>query len=89
MATFAASRHEQTAKDRLFPFERSAITRVFLGPRISPDDEATIRQLAALHHPVIPILKRTIDDAEAKEENVGVEQLHSFEQFLYWMKRTK
>jgi len=78
---------EQTTEARMIPFERSAITRVFLGPRITEEDEASIRELAARHTPAIPVFKRKVDDEEAKEEPVGFEQIHSFEQLKYWADR--
>ena len=78
---------EQTTADRIVPFERSAITRVFLGPRIRKEDEEAIRKVASLHKPEIPIFKREIDVKEAKEEAVGFEQIHSFEQLMYWADR--
>jgi hypothetical protein len=78
---------EQTTEARVIPFERSAITRVFLGPRITAEDEACIRDVAASHTPEIPVFKRRVDDKEAKEEPVGLEQIHSFEQLKYWADR--
>lgn len=78
---------EQSTQARIIPFERSAITRVFLGPRITRENEDLIRAQAARHSPEIPVFKREINDAEAKEEYVGVEQIHSFEQLKYWIDR--
>lgn len=78
---------EQSTEARIVPFERSAITRVFLGPRITAEDEDCIRDLAARRTPEIPIFKRKVDDEEAREEPVGVEQIHSFEQLKYWADR--
>lgn len=78
---------EQSTEARIVPFERSAITRVFLGPRIARESEDCIRELAAGHYPEIPVFKRNIDDEEAKEEHVGVERIHSFDQLKYWADR--
>lgn len=78
---------EQDAKARTVPFERSAITRLFLGPRITIEDESCIRNIAARHSPEIPVFKRMVEDDEAKEEPSGVEQIHSFEQLKYWADR--
>ena len=75
---------EQSTADRVVPFERSAITRIFIGPRIKKEDEDAIYKAAALHNPEIPVFKRKIDEAEAKEEFLGFEQIHSFEQLKYW-----
>lgn len=78
---------EQATEARIVPFERSAITRVFLGPRISEEDEYCIRDLAARCTPEIPVFKRKVDAEEAKEEPVGFERIHSFEQLKYWADR--
>jgi hypothetical protein len=77
----------QTPEERIVPFERTAISRVFLGPRISPENESDIRCAASRHSPEIPVFKRKIDDVEAREEHVGFEQIHSLEQLLYWAER--
>ncbi|HEV2693399.1 MAG TPA: DUF2971 domain-containing protein [Verrucomicrobiae bacterium] len=77
----------QSKSERIAPFERTAITRIFLGPRITPQDEILIRTNASKHHPPIPVFKRLIDEAEAKEEMVGTEQILSLEQFKYWTER--
>lgn len=78
---------EQPTEARIIPFERSAITRVFLGPRITATDEECIRRVAAGHTPEIPVFKRVVDEVEAKEEHVGIERIHSFEQLMYWANR--
>jgi hypothetical protein len=74
----------QRAEDRVAPFERSAVTRVFIGPRISPEHERTLRAAAARHEPPVPVFKRQVDELFAKEEYVGMEQIHSLDQLLYW-----
>jgi hypothetical protein len=79
--------HEQSTESRLVSFERSAITRIFLGPRISEEDEDRIRRAADLQSPTVPVFKRIIDDQEAKEDFEGIETIDSFEQLLYWAKR--
>jgi len=78
---------EQTTAERIVRFERSAITRIFLGPRISRSNEDEIRSAATQHEPNIPVLKRRVDDQEAKEEYVGVEEIRSFDQLIYWANR--
>lgn len=78
---------EQSTAERIVPFEREAITRIFLGPRITKEDEEAIYHAAALHKPPIPVFKRKIDASEAKEEPVGVEEMHSFDQLMYWADR--
>jgi hypothetical protein len=80
---------EQTVEERLVPFERSALTRIFLGPRISPDQESLIRNAATKQKPAVPVFKRRIDDALATEEYSGVELIHSFDQLMYWAKASK
>jgi hypothetical protein len=75
---------EQTQKQRIVPFERTAITRVFLGPRIGADAEQAVRQAAGTLNPPVPVFKRTVDDREAQEQNVGVELVTSLDQLLYW-----
>ncbi len=80
---------EQSTKERIIPFDRSAISRIFLGPRISEEHEKEIRKVASKHNPPIPIFKRVIDPTEAKEEHVGMEQIHSFDQLLYWAKHVR
>ncbi|MCC8957079.1 DUF2971 domain-containing protein [Bradyrhizobium sp. Pear77] len=78
---------EQSTEARIVAFERKAIARVILGPRISPENERTIREAAARHAPEIPVLKRRIHPELAYEELVGFEQIHDFEQFRYWFDR--
>jgi hypothetical protein len=77
----------QSQADRTYRFESRAISRVFLGPRISEADETAIREAAGGQTPSIPVFKRSIDSLEAKEEVVGVEQIESREQWDYWVKR--
>ncbi len=77
----------QSSEERSVPFERTAITRVFLGPRISPENEREIRSVASQHLPEIPVFKRKVHDEEAREEHVGFEQIHSLEQLIYWAER--
>lgn len=78
---------EQSKESRIVRFERAGIMRVFLGPRITRANEDLIREHSARHTPEVPVFKRRIDDAEAKEEHVGFEQIHSFEQLKYWADR--
>jgi hypothetical protein len=80
---------EQSKEQRIVPFERAAISRIFLGPRIKEEDEDEIWRVACLHQPSIPIFKRKIDEVEAKEEPVGFEMLHSSSQLEYWFARQK
>jgi hypothetical protein len=77
---------EQSQRDRTVPFERAAITRVFLGPRISPEGESRIRAAATSHAEEVPVFKRRIDEELAYEEYVGFEIIHSIEQLKYWMR---
>jgi hypothetical protein len=74
----------QREAERITPFERPALTRVFIGPRISPEREETLRAAAARHRNPVPVFKRQIDEQFAKEEFVGMEEIHSLDQFLYW-----
>jgi hypothetical protein len=78
---------EQSVDNRIVGFERDALVRVVLGPRIAKDDEVKIRDAAASHSPPIPVLKRHIDPELAYEELVGFEVIRTFEQFMYWMQR--
>jgi len=75
---------EQTKEERIVAFERSFVSRVFLGPRISEGDEREIREICNTYSPVIPVFKRKIDELEAREEYEGFEIIHSFEQMKYW-----
>ena len=75
---------EQEDGDRIVPFERTAITRVFLGPRIDPAEEKLIRDAAEEQTPEIPVFKRRIDPELAYEDRVGFEIIRTFEQFEYW-----
>jgi len=75
----------QSHADRIVTFERTAITRVFLGPRIAPDEEEAIRSAAARHEPPIPVFKRRIHPELAYEDVVGFEIIQSPEQLAYWM----
>jgi hypothetical protein len=77
---------EQVVHDRIVRFERSAFTRIFVGPRIAREKETLIRESAAAHTPNIPVFKREIDDVFAKEEYTGVETISSVDQLLYWAK---
>jgi Protein of unknown function (DUF2971) len=78
---------EQPTEARIVKFEREAVARVILGPRISAEDERTIRDAAATHSPEVPVLKRRIHPELAYEELVGFEEIHNFEQFKYWFDR--
>lgn len=78
----------QTTKDRIVPFERASLTRVFLGPRIDAANESELRSAASRHKPPIPVFKRKVSDEYAEEENVGIEQIHSFSQLKYWAARS-
>jgi Protein of unknown function (DUF2971) len=77
----------QSPSDRVHPFEPDAITRIFLGPHISNNDEEQIRSAAAAIGTHIGVFKREIDSMEAKEQFVGVEQVKSLEQLLYWARQ--
>lgn len=77
----------QASRDRIIPFERSALTRVFLGPRISDENETAVRAAAEGHESPVPVFKRQIDEELAVEECVGLERIQTFEQLLYWIKR--
>lgn len=78
----------QSTSDRVVPFERTSVARVFIGPRMSKDDEAAIRRAANLVSPPIPVYQRAIHEELAQEESVGVEKIHSFDQLKYWIDRT-
>lgn len=78
---------EQSTESRIVKFEREAIARVILGPRISDANERAIRDAAAGHSPEVPVLKRRIHPELAYEDLVGFEQIHDFEQFRYWFDR--
>lgn len=79
---------EQSFESRIVPFERSAISRIFLGPRIREESAVAIESAAQSHDPPIPVFTREVDATEAKEELMGFEQIHSLEQLLYWTRRT-
>jgi Protein of unknown function (DUF2971) len=80
---------EQSDEQRIVPFERAAISRIFLGPRIKKEDEDEIWLAAGLHQPSIPIFKRKIDEIDSQEEHVGFEMLHSYAQLEYWFLKQK
>lgn len=75
---------EQQTSDRLIQFERNAISRIFLGPKISIEDENEVRHIANIIVPNIPVLKRKVDEFEAQEHLEGMEVIHSFDQLKYW-----
>ena len=75
---------EQSTQMRLHTFNRSAITRIVLGPRITKADEEAIRNTAGEHEQPIPVYKRVINEDRASEELQGFEQIHSLDQFLHW-----
>jgi len=76
----------QPPQARLAAFEREALTRVFIGPRISLRAEREIRDVASCGKTPIPIFKRSISEEDASEENVGFEVIDSFAQMKYWAK---
>ena len=77
---------EQSARDRIAGFQRRAFARIFLGPRMSSENESSIRNAASRHKPAIPVFKRQVDDVFAKEEYTGFEVIDSVDQLLYWAK---
>lgn len=79
----------QPSQDRLIPFEREALTRVFLGPRIDSKSEQEIRDAASTGKRPIPVFKRNVSAEDAAEENVGFEEINSFEQLKYWANRCR
>jgi hypothetical protein len=78
--------HEQKTADRIIPFERSALMRVFIGPRISMENETSVREAASKLVPAVPVFSRLADTELAREEHVGIEEIHSFEQIEYWLR---
>ncbi len=74
----------QSPCERIHPFEPGAISRIFLGPRISDNDEEQIRSAAAAVGTHVGVFKREIDPIESKEQYVGIEQVKCLEQLLYW-----
>jgi hypothetical protein len=75
------------AADRLVPLPRSAIARVFLGPRISAEDEAAIIDAARNHEPAIPVFKRAPGRHAQREYYQGAEIITDYAQLQYWEKR--
>jgi hypothetical protein len=75
------------AADRLVPLPRSAIARVFLGPRISAEDEAVITNAARNHEPAIPVFKRAPGRHEQREYYQGAEIITDYAQLQYWEMR--
>lgn len=75
---------EQSTSDRIVPFERTAISRIFIGPRITPDDKAAIWNAATARPPHIPVYERVIDPVVAREEMLGYEEIKDVRQLEYW-----
>jgi len=79
---------EKTPEEKYVRFPASAVTRVFLGPRVSSDDEVSIRKAAAMHSGQIAVFKREIHESLAVEAPTGFEQIQNSEQIKYWANRT-
>ncbi len=75
------------AADRLIPLPRSAIAHVFLGPRISEEDEERIRAAARNHDPTIAVFKRVHQREEQREYYRGAELITDYAQLEYWDRR--
>ena len=77
------------AADRLVPLPRSAIARVFLGPRISAEDEAAITNAARNHEPAIlqSLSARRAATNSVRKHHQGAEIITDYAQLQYWEKR--
>jgi len=75
------------AADRLIPLPRSAIAHVFLGPRISEEDEERIRAAARNHDPTIAVFKRVHQRDAQREYYRGAELITDYAQLEYWDRR--
>jgi hypothetical protein len=78
---------EMTSDERYVRFPASAVTRVFIGPRVSSDNEVSIRKAAAMHSDQIAVFKREIHESLAVEAPTGFEQIRNAEQIKYWANR--
>jgi hypothetical protein len=75
------------AADRLISLPRGAIAHVFLGPRISEEDEERIRAAARNHDPTIALFKRVHQREEQREYYRGAELIIDDAQLEYWDRR--
>jgi hypothetical protein len=80
---------EQSKNDRIASFERDAICRIFVGPRITAEDEKLLRNAAASKIPEVPVFKRVIDPILAYEDLLGYEEISEVEQLTYWFPNFK
>jgi hypothetical protein len=78
---------EMTADERYVAFPASAVTRVFIGPRVSSDDERSLHEAAAMHSTGIAVFKREIHESLAIESPKGMEEIQNREQLKYWANR--
>jgi hypothetical protein len=78
---------EMRREEQFVKFPAHAVTRVFIGPRISSDNELALRQAAAMHSAGIAVFKREIHESLAIEAPSGMEEIRSPEQVKYWAKR--
>jgi hypothetical protein len=83
------SSEELSHSERLESFSTHSISRVFLGPRITPDDEEVVREAAHNHEQPFPVYKRIISTELAQEELEGFEIVQSRDQLLYWVERAR
>ena len=77
---------EMRDDERHVRFPASAVTRVFIGPRVSKDNEPSLREAAAMHSD-IAVFKREIHESLAIEAPSGMEEIRKPEQLKYWAKK--
>jgi hypothetical protein len=75
------------SSNRLVSFPRSAISHVFIAPRITLSHEQTVRTAARNHDPPIPVIKRVPHREDQHEHYEGAEIITDYSQLEYWMKQ--
>lgn len=83
-----ADKH-QSKEERYFKITKSDISRVFLGPLISKEDEESVYDIISKNNLGIGVFKRKIDGMLGTESLEGFEISKSFNDIIYWAERAK
>ena len=78
---------DRGADARMFRFSPENINRVFLGTRISDDDETRLNAIMREKAPSVPVLKKVRDGLYGTTSNESFEAFSSGEDVISWIKR--
>lgn len=78
---------ERGGNSRKLPLSSATISRVFLGPRIAPADEAAIRRIVEQRNLDVPVFRRSVDGLFGTGAWEGFEIPSSPSDVIYWLKR--